>query len=275
MTMKKFLAIALAAVMLFGCVAALSSCGGKGAYAGLVVLDTGDLFEAEQYGIACRKGTTTAAEIDAVLAKLFESGKAKEIADKYAVSIVDTFEPRESATALDASDIAAIKAKGKLVIGITDYKPMDYKDENGEWIGFDADMARLVCEELGVTAEFKEIDWDNKLIDLAAGNIDCIWNGMTITDAITNAAEVSGVYMDNTQVLVIKEGAYTSADELKTLQIAVEGGSAGASQAAQQFPNATIKEVAAQTDALLEVKAGTSQACVIDYVMAKSLLGAK
>lgn len=273
--MKKILSLALAAIMLVGCVAAFASCGGKGAYDGLVVLETGDLFEAEQYGIACRKGTTTAAEIDTVLAELFKNGKAKELADKYGVSIVETFEPRTSATAVNSADIAAIKAKGKLVIGITDYKPMDYKDENGEWIGFDADMARAVCEVLGVTPEFKEIDWDNKLIDLAAGNIDCIWNGMTITPAISAAAEVSGVYMDNTQVLVIKEGAYTSADELKALQIAVEGGSAGASQAAKHFPDAKIKEVTAQTDALLEVKAGTSQACVIDLVMAKSLLGAK
>lgn len=273
--MKKFLAIAMAVLMLTGMLLSFASCGSKGAYDGLVVLDTGDLFESEQYGIACRKGTTTASEIDTILAELFADGTAARLAEKYAVSVVDTFEPRVSATATDASDMAAIKAKGKMVIGITDYKPMDYKDENGKWIGFDAEMAEAVCAKLGITAEFKEIDWDNKLIDLAAGNIDCIWNGMTITDAIMNAAEVSGVYMDNTQVLVIKEGAYTSVDQIKTLQIAVEGGSAGASQATAQFPDATIKEVSAQTDALLEVKAGTSQACVIDLVMAKSLLGAK
>lgn len=80
------------------------------------------------------------------------------------------------------SDVAYVKDKGTLVIGITDFAPMDYKNENGQWIGFDADMAKAFAKSLGVKAEFVEIDWDNKIMELDGKTIDCVWNGMTLTD---------------------------------------------------------------------------------------------
>ena len=101
------------------------------------------------------------------------------------------------------SDLEYVKEKGTLVVGITDFEPMDYKDENGEWIGFDADMAKIVEEELGVEVQFVEIDWDNKIMELDSGNIDVVWNGMTLTDEVTVAMECTNAYCNNAQVVVV------------------------------------------------------------------------
>ncbi|MBO5374172.1 MAG: transporter substrate-binding domain-containing protein [Clostridia bacterium] len=272
--MKKLLSLVLAIAMVATMALAFTSCKSeKNAYEGLTILES-DLFETEEYGIAFRKGSTMAKEVDAIIAELVKDGTVAEIAEKYEVSdsLVKEFSNGAS-TATDTKDFDAIKAKGKLVIGTTVWAPMNYKDGQGKWVGFDTELAEKVCEKLGVTAEFREIDWDNKLFELEAGTIDCIWNGMTITPAISSACEVSGAYMINGQVIVIKEGAFANASELAGKQVAVEGGSAGEQQATEKLTGSTIKPVGAQTDALLEVKAGTSSACVIDYVMAKSLLG--
>ena len=93
--------------------------------------------------------------------------------------------------AAEESDVAYIQDKGTLVVGITEFAPMDYQDENGEWIGFDADMARKVAEALGVEVEFSVIDWNNKLMELDSRTVDCLWNGMTITDEITGGASAT------------------------------------------------------------------------------------
>ena len=113
----------------------------------------------------------------------------------------DTAEPAAAGTAAAAdSDLAYIQDKGTLVIGITDFEPMDYKDADGSWIGFDADMAKAFAESLGVTAEFVEIDWDNKILELDSKTIDCVWNGMTLTAEVTSTMECSNAYCNNAQV---------------------------------------------------------------------------
>ena len=117
-----------------------------------------------------------------------------------------TNEALEDASVAVASDLDYIKNKGTLVVGITDYAPMDYKVEGSdEWTGFDAEFARAFGEELGVKVEFIEIDWDNKVFELDAKKIDCIWNGMTITDEITLKTSVSDPYVKNAQVVVMKK----------------------------------------------------------------------
>ena len=88
-------------------------------------------------------------------------------------------------------DVATVTEKGTLVVGITNFEPMDYQDENGEWIGFDADMAKQFAEYLGVDVEFSEINWDYKVMELNAGNIDVVWNGMTILPEVTSTMDVS------------------------------------------------------------------------------------
>jgi len=80
------------------------------------------------------------------------------------------------------SDFEYVKSNGELKIGVTVYEPMNYKETNGEWTGFDTELARMVCDELGVEAEFVEISWDDKELELITKGIDCIWNGFTQTD---------------------------------------------------------------------------------------------
>lgn len=111
--------------------------------------------------------------------------------------------PAADQTAAD-SDMAYVQSKGTLVVGITDFAPMDYQNESGEWIGFDADMAKLVAEKLGVTPEFQVIDWDNKVFELDGKGIDVVWNGMTLTDAAQEAMECTNAYCNNAQVVVTK-----------------------------------------------------------------------
>ena len=173
------------------------------------------------------------------------------------------------------SDVEYIKNKGTLVVGITNFAPMDYKDENGEWIGFDADMAKKIAEALGVEAQFIEIEWSNKLLELDNKSIDCVWNGMTITDEITNGASATNPYAKNAQVVVVKADVvdqYTTPESVADLFIAVESGSAGEA-AATEAGYANLNPVSSQADALMEVAAGTSDACIIDLLMAGAMIG--
>ena len=103
------------------------------------------------------------------------------------------------------TDMEYVKEKGTLVVGITEFEPMDYKDADGNWIGFDADMARIVAEKLGVEVQFVEIDWDNKIMELDSKNIDVVWNGMTLTDEVKAAMECSNAYCNNAQVVITKK----------------------------------------------------------------------
>ena len=190
-----------------------------------------------------------------------ESAAASEAAASAAVSESD-------------SDLAYVQDKGVLVVGITDFEPMDYKDETGSWIGFDADMANAFGESLGVTVEFVEINWDNKIMELDAKTIDCVWNGMTLTDEVTTAMECSNPYCNNYQVVVLpadKADQYDSVDSMKDLTFAVEAGSAGEAQAEANGLNTT--PVTSQADTLMEVSAGTSDASIIDSLMAGAMVG--
>jgi polar amino acid transport system substrate-binding protein len=161
-----------------------------------------------------------------------------------------------------------------MVVGITDFEPMDYKDDNGEWIGFDADLAKKVGEDLGVDVEFEEIDWDNKILELENGSIDCVWNGMTLTDEVTKSMSCTDPYCMNAQVVVLKSDKadeYQDADSLKDLSFAVETGSAG--EEAAEDNGLDYTGVTAQSDALLEVESGSSDACIIDLLMASAMTG--
>ena len=174
------------------------------------------------------------------------------------------------------SDLAYVKKNGKLIVGITDYAPMDYKDDSGEWTGFDAGLARLFAAELGVDCEFFVIaDWGKKFYELEAKNIDVIWNGMTINEDVTLNTNCSDPYVINAQVVVMKADVvdkYTSAESLKDLRIAVENGSVG-QDAAVATGAEKIVTVQDQATALMEVAAGTSDACVIDITMARAMTG--
>ena len=163
-----------------------------------------DKLTSEEYGVGCRKGSDLVDVINAVFSATYADGSMKDIAKVYGVqeSLCEQAADLSWEAAADG-DVAAIQAAGKLVVGITEFAPMDYLDANNEWIGFDADMARLVAEELGVDIEFVVIDWDMKINEVNAKNIDCVWNGMTLRPEVTNAMDCSAAYCNNAQVVVV------------------------------------------------------------------------
>lgn len=180
----------------------------------------------------------------------------------------------DDAQASDESDAAYVTGKGTLVVGITDFEPMDYKNDAGEWIGFDADMAKAFAESLGAKAEFIEINWDNKIMELDTKAIDCVWNGMTLTDEVKASMGTSEPYCLNAQVVVLsadKVADYQSTDSLAGLSFAVEAGSAG--KAEVEKLGLEFIEMETQAAALMEVASGASDACVIDSLMAGAMVG--
>lgn len=158
----------------------------------------------EEYGVGCRKGSDLASFINSVFGETWADGTLQETAAVYGVQEALVEQAAcEFAESSEDSDVAYIKEKGSLIVGITEFEPMDYKDESGNWIGFDADMARVVAEKLGVEAQFVIIDWDNKIMELDSKNIDVVWNGMTLTSETTSAMECTNAYCNNAQVIVV------------------------------------------------------------------------
>ena len=175
------------------------------------------------------------------------------------------------------SDLAYIKSKGKMVIGITEYEPMNYKDANGDWTGFDTEFAQAVCEKLGVTPEFIVIDWDNKILELNSKKIDCAWNGMTLTDEVKSSMNCTEPYVKNEQIVVMKADVvnnYKQSSDLANVTFAAESGSAGEAAIQDLGFGAKLTSVSAQSVALMEVESGSVQACVIDNTMANAMTGA-
>ena len=173
------------------------------------------------------------------------------------------------------SDLSYVQDQGTLYVGITNFAPMDYKEAGSdEWIGFDADMAKAFAESLGVAVEFQEITWDYKVQELESKTIDCVWNGMTINDEVTAAMSVSNPYCTNYQTLVYpanRAAEFEGLTSLEGLYVAVESGSAG--EDAAEALGADIVPVQAQSNTLMEVQSGNSDAAVIDVLMAAEMTG--
>ena len=173
------------------------------------------------------------------------------------------------------SDVAYIQDKGTLVVGITYFAPMDYKEEGSdEWIGFDADMAKAFAESLGVEVEFLEINWDNKALELENKGVDAVWNGMTLTDDVKALMATSEPYCLNGQVVVLAADVadqYQTVESLSGLSFAVENGSAGMEQA--EAAGLDYVAMDTQAKALMEVASGTSDAAIIDLLMAGAMIG--
>ena len=175
-----------------------------------------------------------------------------------------------------ASDLDYIKEKGKLVIGYTVYEPMNYTDADGNFTGFDTELATAVCEKLGVEPEFVEINWDTKVVELDAKSIDCIWNGMTLTDDIMANTATTKAYAKNAQVVVVKDGTdYASTADLVGKTVVAEAGSAGeaAIEGDENLAQADYVSKSVQTDCLMEVAAGTADAAVLDLTLANAMIG--
>ncbi len=174
------------------------------------------------------------------------------------------------------SDLDYIKEKGKLIIGYTVYEPMNYTDADGNFTGFDTELATAVCEKLGVEPEFVEINWDTKIVELDAKSIDCIWNGMTLTDDIMANAACTKAYAKNAQVVVTKDGTqYASTADLIGKTVVAEAGSAGETAITENedLAQADYVSKSVQTDCLMEVAAGTADAAVLDLTLASAMIG--
>ena len=197
-----------------------------------------------------------------------------------AALIVCTFAACGNKKTDTSSDLAYVKDKGTLVIGITLFAPMDYYEEGNttDLKGFEADFARAVCEKLGVTPTFQVISWEAKESELNSKNVDCLWNGLTITDARKNTMSISTPYMANKQVLITKsENAdkYSSAGSLKGATVVAEKESAGEEVATSDafFEGANYTAVDSMAKAIMEVSSGTADAAVIDYVTGIGSIG--
>ncbi len=245
--MKKILALTLAALMLLS----MTACGAA---------KKDDVLEP-----AGEEATEAPAEEEAT-----EAPAEEEAAEETPAAEEEDAEEEPA----EDSDLAYVQDKGTLVVGITEFEPMDYKDEDGNWIGFDADMAAAFAESLGVEAEFVEIDWDNKELELKNQSIDVVWNGMTLTDEVTTAMECSNAYCNNAQTVILpadQADKYKTAEDMADLVFAVEVGSAGKEQV--EALGYEYTEVQTQADALLQVKAGSADAAVIDLLMAAAMVG--
>ena len=182
----------------------------------------------------------------------------------------------ESTAAAGDSDLDYIKGKGKMTIGYTVYEPMNYTDADGNFTGFDTELATAVCEKLGVEPEFVEINWDTKIVELDAKSIDCIWNGMTLTDDIQANTACTKAYAKNAQVVVMKADAdYSSTADLVGKTVVAEAGSAGESAINddESLAQAEYVSKSVQTDCLMEVAAGTADAAVLDVTLASAMIG--
>ena len=186
----------------------------------------------------------------------------------------DVTEPADEGGDTAESDMAYVQDKGTLVVGITNFEPMDYQNESGEWVGFDADLAKAFAESLGVEVVFQEIEWESKVMELDGKTIDVVWNGMTLTDEVLSAMECSNAYCNNAQVVVLPAAEaenYPDAASMAELSFAVESGSAGEDMAIENGFNYT--PVIDQATAVLEVSSGTCQAAIIDSLMAAAMVG--
>ena len=176
----------------------------------------------------------------------------------------------------EESDLSYVQGKEAFIIGYTVYAPMNYTDDNGVFTGFDTELAMAVCQELGLTPEFVEINWETKEIELAAKTIDCIWNGLTITDDRKANMEITLPYVKNAQVVVMKAGAeYAGTASLAGKTVVAEAGSAGESTVKEDAGLMQAEYIAkeVQTACLMEVAAGTADAAVLDLTLAKAMIG--
>lgn len=187
------------------------------------------------------------------------------------------------------SDWAAVQDKGVMTIGVTNYPPMNYLDDNGDWTGFDTEFAQAVGEKLGIAVEFVEISWEAKETELSSKNIDCLWNGMCITEDRKEMWEVTKPYMYNTQAMVMKaDKAEEIMADVAGKKIVAEAGSTGEEKimgtiddsadetvevmAKDYFANSEYAGVSSMATALMDVQTGVADVAVVDSVIAQGMI---
>ncbi len=186
----------------------------------------------EEYGIAARKGSGLIKKINGALVELAKSGELDTLATKYGLKdglLVDPNTTVAELTEAEKKDWDYIVGKGEVVVGYTLFAPIAYMDGD-TLVGFDIELAKAVFAKLDIDVKFYEINWDNKEAEMESKSIDCLWNGMTITEERQAMWEVSVPYLKNAQVAVIrKEDAdiYKTTADMDDAIVSAEGGSAG------------------------------------------------
>ena len=276
--MKRIVTFFVAVAMLVGTVS-LFSCGKKsGKY---VVLE--DNFGAENYAVGFRKGDDALAlKVQEILDEMIADGKAGEIAKKWFDSDVmlrNVDFPRELKASEDDTSLQYVLDKGELILGLDEtFPPMGFRDEKGEIIGFDIDLATEVCSRLGVKLKLQPINWNSKEMELSGKTIDCIWNGMSVDDERTEKLDLSKPYIANNQIIIVSDesGIKTKAD-LAGKKIGAQTGSSsiGAMQAdeATYASFASLDQYDSNDDAYLDLKAGRIDALVVDEVYGRYMIG--
>ncbi|MDR2135812.1 MAG: amino acid ABC transporter substrate-binding protein [Treponema sp.] len=180
---------------------------------------------------------------------------------------------RDGAAGGDSS-LDSVLAKKKLILGLDDsFPPMGYRNENNEIVGYDVDLAKEAARRIGVELVLQPIDWNAKEQELNTGEIDCIWNGFTITEERKQNLLFSPPYLKNAQVIVVTGNSpVNSLADLagKTVGTQMGSSSIGAIDDAPQF-KASLKEVVEYKDfltALMDLDVGGVDAVVIDLVVA-------
>ena len=281
-TFKIAILAVLVVVLLAGCGGNAKNDSGGGSYSDLMIVPGIEL-DTEEYAIGFRVGSDAVPEVNKLIYELIQDGTLDKIAETYDLTALllsnqVAVEPSGPSARTEPGDLAYIMGKGKLTIGITIYEPMNFYDAGGNLTGFDTEFAIALCAKLGVEADFVEINWDTKEVELAAKNIDCIWNGLTVTEERRQNIEFTDSYIKNKQVVVIRkadESKFTSIASLADARLVAEIASAGESAIMDDpvLSGAEYTAMAKQTDTLMEVKAGTADAAVLDFTAAQALVG--
>ncbi len=291
MKASKILTVALAAAMLC---ASLSACGKTNDATETTAASGSDNkttekytvlsedFGAENYAIGFRRGDDALAKkVSDILAEMTADGKAGEIAKKWFGSDVmlrDPEYPRELNEEKGDASLQYILDKGELILGLDEtFPPMGYRDANGDIIGFDIDLATEVCSRLGVKLKLQPINWDSKEMELNGKTIDCIWNGMSITDERINGMDLSTPYIANKQIIIVKSdsGISTKADLAGKTVGAQQGSSAVDAISAEPDVKASfgsLNEYASNDEAFLDLKAGRIDVLVVDEVYGRYMI---
>ena len=277
MKKTRFLKIMAALLALMCLTAVFAGCGESGPK--YIVLD--DNFGSEEYGVGFRKTDgALALEVQKILDEMVADGTAGKIATEWFdedVYLKDKAFPRDLGAGNDDS-LKALKDRGVFIVGLdVGFKPMGYYDDNGEIVGFDIDLAKEVAKRLGVEFKAQPIDWAAKEMELDAGNIDCIWNGMSINPERVENMNIIKPYLANRMVVIVAEdsGIATKAD-LAGKKVAVQAGSTaldainGEPEVAATF--AEIVEFPDNPTAFLDLKAGRVDALVVDEVVGRNLI---
>ena len=239
-------------------------------------------FGAENYAIGFRRGDDALAKkVSDILAEMTADGKAGEIAKKWFGSDVmlrDPEYPRELNEEEGDASLQYILDKGELILGLDEtFPPMGYRDANGDIIGFDIDLATEVCSRLGVKLKLQPINWDSKEMELNGKTIDCIWNGMSITDERISGMDLSTPYIANKQIIIVKSdsGISTKADLAGKTVGAQQGSSAVDAISAEPDVKASfgsLNEYASNDEAFLDLKAGRIDVLVVDEVYGRYMI---